>query len=227
MGRTMAGMDSTRITGSWPQLWLAPPEAAAHMDERVLDPNDSQRWAMIRRGRKAIEWAASRALLQQVGASRHGGWSLSHAANHAALCCGTGPVATGVDLEAVVPRDVIRLASLSYSPAESQAIESLPEPERLIRFYVLWTLKEALAKALRLDLATALGSCVVHCASGVWTLTLPRTEPASCVVYAPRQHLVIAAAVVGGSRGSAAQWLCKEWPGGREVVWPRLATLCN
>jgi 4'-phosphopantetheinyl transferase len=53
----------------------------------------------------------------------------------------------GVDVELVAPRDVVPMAERFFSPQELAELLRLGEAARLVRFYELWTLREAYLKA--------------------------------------------------------------------------------
>lgn len=74
-------------------------------------------------------------------------FSLAHSDAHALLALSMG-ADVGADLELVRP-DVAEpsVAESFFSPAEQATLAALPPPERLRRFFDLWTLKEAYLKA--------------------------------------------------------------------------------
>ena len=74
--------------------------------------------------------------------------SISHAAG-AALCAVSEGTPVGADVESVenLGPDPLRVARVACSPRESADLEAAPESERAARLLVLWTAKEAVAKA--------------------------------------------------------------------------------
>ena len=83
-------------------------------------------------------------------------FSLSHSRGLVA-CAVTRDAAVGVDVECV-DRDVdaARIAARFFAAPEAAQLERLEGDDRRERFFDLWTLKEALVKALGADLPTAL-----------------------------------------------------------------------
>ena len=84
-------------------------------------------------------------------------FSVSHSGIHGLIAVATAG-RLGVDVEERVPRrDLDALMAAVLTPAERAEIEAAGGGERIGRFYGLWTIKEALVKALgtglRLDLA--------------------------------------------------------------------------
>lgn len=114
---------------------------------------------MARSGRRMAERARCRLLLDQVRPEPGTPVSRTHSHGHAGLAVGPAGTRVGIDLEREVERDFVRLTELAYAPEESSWLRKLPADERRRSFYCLWTLKEAFAKALDLDLATALAEC--------------------------------------------------------------------
>jgi 4'-phosphopantetheinyl transferase len=71
--------------------------------------------------------------------------------------------AVGVDVEPCDREiDVERLAARFFDASEVAALRALGERERRDRFFDLWTLKEAVAKALGLELPPALASVALE-----------------------------------------------------------------
>jgi phosphopantetheinyl transferase (holo-ACP synthase) len=143
----------------------------------------------------------------------------------------------GVDLEISRPRDVLRIARFAFSKEEVAALEQQADSARDHLFYTLWTMKEALAKALRLNLIDALRQCVFtrapeHLAAAsirptasiwptIWSASAPTPSPWAIQVFQPRAGFFLAAACVGASRPQALRtW---EWPPQRLAHWPLIA----
>lgn len=73
-------------------------------------------------------------------------FSLSHTDLQVWVAVDILPV--GIDGERVRPgRDVLAIARRTWPAAEQAALQETPPDARLLRFYTLWTRKEALAKA--------------------------------------------------------------------------------
>ncbi len=93
----------------------------------------------------------------------HAAFSLSHTHGMVACAVTTGPDAggIGVDVECI-DRDVAAgdIAARFFAPAESAHLARLNDKERRDRFFDLWTLKEALVKALGVSMAMSLSSLV-------------------------------------------------------------------
>lgn len=114
-------------------------------------------------------------------------FSLSH--TRGMVTCAVAPpeVAVGVDVEANQrDLDAARLAKRFFAAAEVAALATLPERARRERFYDLWTVKEAVVKAVGLALPPALPhvaveirsdddielTCSPVAADGAWQLAL-------------------------------------------------------
>jgi len=139
--------------------WLATPDAAEHLDVARLGADDASRWREIRTARRRRDWASSRALIAAVPTASPCNRSMSHSHGYAALLLAEPALRVGIDVEAVVPRDFLRLAEIAYSATESRHLATLDPAQLAGRFYEFWTLKEAFAKALGLSLAEALTRC--------------------------------------------------------------------
>ncbi len=74
-------------------------------------------------------------------------FNLSHTRDYAA-CVVTGGAGCGIDIELIHHTPyLMRIARRRYAPEEYAELERLDEPARLERFFVMWTEKEAWAKA--------------------------------------------------------------------------------
>ena len=79
-------------------------------------------------------------------------FNISHTADYL-VCATCRDFAVGLDIERIATRvDPLLIAKRFFDATEAQALEALGEPERLERFFGIWTLKEALAKAHGLGL---------------------------------------------------------------------------
>ena len=149
-----------------------------------LSADERSRWNRIRHAGRRREYALCRAALRAVLCARLGcssdelsfeearrgkpharlrgapapiSFSVSHSGGHGLLAVARGG-RLGVDVEERVPRrDLDALIAAVLTPIERAEIEAAGAGERIGRFYGLWTIKEALVKALgtglQLDLA--------------------------------------------------------------------------
>jgi hypothetical protein len=205
------------------QLWLAAPEAAQHFDPAQLTEPERVRMARLCRAVKRQEFAVSRALRAHVRreSTQPGSESLSHSGGYAALARAHPELRIGVDLEVHRPRDVLATARTAFSEYEARALEGAAGPERERLFYTMWTVKEALAKALQLHLLEALRSCVLVVDGPAWQIRAP-TASAGCVaVYQPRADLTLAVASIGATPAIE----CWSWPPQRLASWPLSAAI--
>ena len=172
-----------------------------------------------------MEWAGSRALLQHLALPSAASRSLTHAASHAAVVVASPSCTTGIDLEAVRPRNVRRLAQLCYADEESEPGADASGSGNLREFYIRWTLKEAFAKALGLPLARALRQCCFWPGDGGWHGRVPTGSRWRAAVYEPRTGLMLAVALTGECVPDAGGWTLQEWPPGHVASWPVVAAL--
>jgi phosphopantetheinyl transferase len=197
-------------------LWFANPAAQDLFDASALSAADRARRSL----RREREFKVSRALKAFTHAEDHT-HSLSHSAGHAALLIAPAGMRVGVDLEALRPRDVLRIARFGFHEQEVADLQAAAEGEREELFYVLWTLKEALGKALQLNLLDALRECVFTREPNGWRGSAPTTSPWSAQVFRASANFVLAAAFVGVSAPPALnRW---EWPPQRAAEWPVIA----
>jgi len=205
-------------------VWLALPESGNTFDEARLDAAERERFAARRHPQRRLEFAVSRGLLGHVQPPPDAATSLAHSDGHAALACAPGQFGIGVDLERHRPRDVLSIARFAFADSESAALAALPPAQHVERFYALWVIKEALAKALRLDLLDALTACVVVETAGGWRIRLPAQLRARVIVYRPEDNLSLAVALVG-TEVAALPIVTRTWPPGRDAAWDVVATL--
>ena len=205
------------------QLWLAAPDAAQHFDPAQLSGEDRDRLARLRRSTRRQEFAVSRALRAHVqrGTRQPASESLSHSGGYAALARARPELLVGVDLELHRTRDVLGIARNAFSDSEARALQAVADPERERLFYAMWTIKEALAKALQLNLLEALHSCEVTVDGPTWRTCIP-TSAAGCIaVYQPRTDLTLAVACIGATV-PIESW---SWPPRRPASWPLIAAI--
>lgn len=201
-------------------LWFGTPAAQDYFDPASLTEADRVRLTARRNPRRRQEFKVSRAL--QGFALGGAAQSLSHSGGHAALLIASSKQPIGVDLEVIRPRDVLRIARFSFSQAEVAALEASPARLRDELFYTLWTMKEALAKALRLELVDALRQCVFAPAGSIWPGSAPTRAPWSVQVFQPQAGFLLAAACVGSDTPPSLQmW---QWPPLLAANW--LPTVC-
>jgi len=135
--------------------------------------------------------------------------SLAH--TRGMVVCGVAQNARlGVDAERLRPRaGAGAIARRFFHPEEVRALEAAPAAERVDRFWALWTLKEALVKAARLDLCDGLGACAFELDErGRVEARLANADRASRIrgrwtfrLVAPSEaHYVAVAASVDGDR---------------------------
>lgn len=205
------------------QLWLATPDAAQHFDPAELSDAERDRMSRIRRATTRQEFAVSRALRAHVSRDVHptASQSLSHSGGYAALARTHPGLRVGVDVELHRPRDVLVIARTTFSESEVRALEPLGDCERQRLFYAMWTVKEALAKALQLPLLQALRSCELVVDARTWQVNLPASAQGSVAVYQPRADLTLAVVCIGAT----ASIECWNWPPQREAAWPLIAAI--
>ena len=218
----MTRVSSTTASLDVTQVWLATPEAAEQFDPSRLDPADRDAWAAIRTARRRRDWESSRALLSAIPVVQERPHSLTHSHGFAAVALAPAAVAAGVDLEWLVPRDFIGMASVAFSPGECAYLGSLKDPSELrSAFYEFWTLKEAFTKALRLPLVDALRHCCMIDSAGARRIEIPTTRHWCAMVFAPRPQLRLAVVRVNERPGSVQGSLFTiEWPSARTGEWP-------
>jgi hypothetical protein len=98
-------------------------------------------------------------------------------------------------------------------------LQPVPESRQSL-FYTLWTLKEAFAKALQLDLVDALRRCIFWMDGSEWRGLVPTDAPWSAAVFQPRPDIFIAAAWIGDETAPLERW---EWPPQQRADWPLIA----
>jgi len=209
------------------EVWLATPDAADRLDPGALDAAGRDEWASIRTTRRRRDWESSRALLGAMPAVQGRQSSLTHSHGFAGVALAPAAVAVGVDLEWMASRDFKGMASAAFSPTECEYLATIGDPSALCStFYAFWTLKEAFAKALRLELVDALRQCRLIDATGARRAEVPTTRHWRAVVLAPRPQLMLTVAQVSESLEPLRRALhTVEWPSPRATEWPVLMDL--
>ena len=209
--------ESDAGAGHAPRLWLSVPE------RRPTAPGENT----PRKIRRERERTLSLALLKSTNAAAVPQRSLAHSGGCAAIAIAPAGCVAGIDIEVGVPRDVRSIAQFAFAPDETRELRSLAEPEAITRFYILWTLKEAFAKALGMPLLAALRGCSFTSDGGGWTARVPATAPWRAVVFVPRPALTLAAVIIGPQNRLGSDWTCGEWPENMAGSWRCLATLAG
>jgi len=208
------------------RAWLATPDAAEHLDVARLDAEDASRWREIRTARRRRDWASSRALLAAVPTACRGSRSMSHSHGYSALVLAELASHVGIDVEVLIPRDFLRLAEIAYPTSEARHLAMLDPAQLAGRFYEFWTLKEALAKALKLSLPEALTQCRFVDDAGNLVPSIPTGRPWRATVFAPRPDLRLAIACVADSTGRLRGRIhTEEWPAPALTPWPVMVDL--
>lgn len=205
-------------------VWLAAPGAATLFNPANQTSEDRNRWPSLRGQRRRLDWMVSRALLAGVSPQHGVPVSLSHSHGHAALALGPPGFQVGVDLEFIRHRDAMSIARWAFSPRECAEIEALDESARLRQFYALWTLKEAFAKALKIDLQYALRECQIWRETDGWRASAPASVPWSADVFSPSDNLMLAVvrAAPDDTRISMGRVIQHQWPEGETPEWERV-----
>lgn len=210
------------------RVWLATPDAADRLDAMRLSADEAALWQQMRTPRRRQDWASSRALLAHVPSAGPHSRSLTHSHGFAGLL--TAPpqfhVGIGIDIEPIKPRDFIGMAGIAFPSAESDHLASLDPATQGARFYELWTLKEAFAKALGLPLTEALATCRCVDDLGQIKPSMPTSKYWRAAVFAPRPHLRLAVALVAESiEQLQVPILNHEWPVPAADRWPLVIDL--
>lgn len=215
-----------------PNVWLAGPEAAQHFDPAQLTAEERARSARLRRSARRQEFAVSRALRAhaRLAAAQPASESLSHSGGYAAVAHAHRSLRVGVDLEMHRTRDVLAIARMAFNEAEAHALQAASAPEREQLFYAMWTVKEALAKALGMQLMEALRCCELVVDGSSWHVCVPRAAAGRVAVYQPRTGFTLAVACVAtdGATDHVNRMLpigSWSWPPQRPASWPLIAAI--
>jgi phosphopantetheinyl transferase len=175
------------------EIWLAS-AMDSPFDAATLTADDDARYRRLRSPRQRKEFELSRSLLRRF-VSGNKTLSVSHSGGLAAVAACAPGIALGIDIEVHKARDVISLAQFAFDPDEADALAR--HPDALDRFYELWVLKEAGAKALGLQLVEALRRCVFRIDNTIVGGSLPTDEPWQASVWRARPDLSLGLVVVG------------------------------
>jgi 4'-phosphopantetheinyl transferase len=206
-------------------LWHVDLEGAMPDDAReVLDAVEWDRAARFRMARDRTRFARAHCALRSVLGGYLGmpaaslrfrveaggkpalaesgapGFNLSHSGAHGLIAVGEA-AHIGVDLEEMAPRaDLDRLARSVFTPAEARVLDRADgADERVRRFHVGWTRKEAYLKALGIGLGLDPASVHVGLSTRRTRIAAARGDPAVDVAVVEQAPDRIAAlAVVGG-----------------------------
>lgn len=200
------------------QLWLSDATTNAVPPDGP-SPADRECPALIRTAQRRQEKLISRSMLRDcVAAGQH--YSLSHSGGQAALLTTADSCAIGVDLEVHRPRDWLRKAELVFTSAEVAALRQAPAQRAETMFYALWTMKEALAKALQLELMQALTQCRFEPAGNdQWTGSAPTDQPWSVQAFSPHPGATLAVACVGARPTLQARYWTSNLAAGASLKW--------
>ncbi|AVJ27413.1 4'-phosphopantetheinyl transferase family protein [Achromobacter spanius] len=201
-------------------IWWADPSAASLYGVEHLSADDTIRARAIRSGKALRDWQVSRALLHHVRGAQPepGATSLSHSGGHALLATAPPGWKVGADLEATRPRNVDGLAQWVCSQAERDLLATLPEDARLLRFYQLWTLKEAFIKAAGLEFPADMASVGLNPMSTGLALRPPAGRWAACSYRAGAGWM--ASVVWQAPDASACDMMKPAWRGAAGCALP-------
>jgi len=152
--------------------------------------------------------------------------SLSHSGGYAAAATSRAAVRVGVDLECERPRDMERVARFAFAEGECAQLDALATAgERAERFYILWTLKEAFAKALALPLLTSLRQCTFFEERGAWRGSVPIESAWVARTFRASPSLVLSVVALLPERVSPENFSVSmhEWPVPAVAPWHTLA----
>ncbi len=156
--------------------------------------------------------------------------SLSHSGGYAAAAASRAATSIGVDLECERPRDLQRIARFAFAESENAQLEALNTPaERVERFYILWTLKEAFAKALALPLLASLRQCTFSETAGAWRASVPTKQAWVARAYRASPTLVLSVVALLPESVSPADFRIstREWPAPARESWRALVALTS
>jgi 4'-phosphopantetheinyl transferase len=129
-------------------------------------------------------------------------FSISHTSD-IVVCAACGSYPVGVDVERIAARaEPLTLAARFFSSSEHSVLSAVDEKERLDRFFLMWTLKEALAKSHGLSVLT--GTDTTH-----FDMSIPGVLEAYC--WEPQfREAWLASAAPGAHHRLALCVLCED-----------------
>lgn len=210
-------------------VWLGAPEAERLFDADRLRDADRVRLSELRGELRRREFAVSRALRDAALGDSSDPSSLSHSHGWASVARGhskcSPALAIGVDLEFHRQRNLLGIARFAFDAAEIAVLEALDPGQQPGVFYALWTMKEAMAKALRIPLLVASRQCVFlppepSCTS--WRGSAPTGLPWMARAFAPRPDMALSVVIIGSDCSSVT---CREWPPERPGEWKVVAAI--
>lgn len=111
-------------------------------------------------------------------------FNISHSGDYVVCALGDNPV--GIDVERIVDSDIQTLFNDVCTKAEQEILEGIPSTERIERFFMLWTAKEAIAKAMGLGLSLSfpsIGLDVLALSLGIPVLAAQTLTPGGFCLY--------------------------------------------
>ena len=195
------------------QLWFAGPALQVEYDPLALNPEDRAREAARLSARKAYEWRVSRALQRRL-LDPYRSSSLSHSAGHALWAASSQHEQMGVDLERIRVIDELALGELIAQEDEMRLLRTLQGQDRTRLFFRLWTLKEALVKAVGGDFPADMlrvgirpGACVTPATGGVAAATTGSLPgDVARALQMPQRKAHDASDASGASAAGAQSW---------------------
>jgi phosphopantetheinyl transferase (holo-ACP synthase) len=154
--------------------------------------------------------------------------SLSHSGGYAAAAASRAAVRVGVDLECERQRDMTRIARFAFTEHEYAQLDALASAdERVQRFYILWTLKEAFAKALSLPLLGSLRRCTFLEDGGAWRGDVPSESAWIARAFRASPTVVLSVVALLPEQVAPENFSVSthEWPAPSATPWRALATL--
>jgi 4'-phosphopantetheinyl transferase len=154
-------------------------------------------------------------------------FSLSHTRGLVACAIGSDRF-VGLDVERVDrPIDVREIADRYFSPREVTALDRCRDKAQAVRFFELWTLKEAFAKAVGVGLSVPLNAMSFDLdEAGTIRFTAPPGTDATTwkfALFAPSDRMRIAAAACGRA-GETLQFTSRLAEDGDTVTLAALGT---
>ncbi len=130
---------------------------------------------------RALSFEANEFGKPRLKGSWPGDFNLSHSGDRAVLAV-SDDSKVGIDLERIRPIEHLDLAKRYFHPNEVAAIEAPRDPEAQRRaFFLIWTLKEAVVKAIGVGLSIPLDTFEVSIAASQPTLVLaPQRAQRTC-----------------------------------------------